>query len=57
MSCSVQLKVKPISTNKILVLRKYSPRLFPNKEDLIVVDLDLEFQVGIEQVMIQPYLN
>ena len=34
-----------------------SSRLFPKKAELIVVDLDLEFQVGIDQVMIKLDLN
>ena len=39
---------------KQIIMGTYLPsRLFPKKAELIVVDLDLEFQVGIDQVMIR----
>ena len=38
---------------KIIMGTRLPSRLFPKKAELIVVDLDLEFQVGIDQVMIR----
>ena len=32
-------------------------RLFPEKDDLIVLDLDLEFRVGINQVRLSPWMQ
>ena len=37
---------------KVKQVTYLSSRLFPKKAELIVVDLDLEFQVGIDQVLI-----
>jgi len=43
--------VMPIAFDlDLFYIAPFYHRLFPNEEDLIVVDLDLEFRVGIEQV-------